>query len=137
MERFLSTRNLHAHYIRGIQEYLHKNNIGVGLPHICIAAEGLYENTILHLRYNNIVYWRTRDRKNDVGFTWMEGQHDTRRHLLENKKIPAWSKSHNPRLYHECIHSRKGTYHMSPRRDAPSLESCYYYKQIYKFTFIA
>ncbi|CAN7095319.1 unnamed protein product [Brassica rapa subsp. narinosa] len=46
MDRCLDAGNLEAHYIRGIQEYFHKNTTTVGLFHIKIAAQGLYDNGI-------------------------------------------------------------------------------------------
>ncbi|CAH8326265.1 unnamed protein product [Eruca vesicaria subsp. sativa] len=105
MDRCLAAGNFQAHYIRGIQEYFHNNDIGVGFPHLKIAAE--VEN---------------KRSKNDAGFTGMERQHETRQHLLEkHQKITPWSKSHNPRRYYERLHRSKGTYHMSRRRDATSL----------------
>ncbi|KAF8088669.1 hypothetical protein N665_0532s0032 [Sinapis alba] len=46
MERCIANGNLQAHYIHGIQEYFHHNNIDAGLQHLRIAAEGLYDVAI-------------------------------------------------------------------------------------------
>ncbi|ESQ50125.1 hypothetical protein EUTSA_v10002269mg [Eutrema salsugineum] len=44
MERCLQHRNTEVHYIKGIQEYFHRNNTNIGLHHLKSAAEGSYEN---------------------------------------------------------------------------------------------
>ncbi|CAH8356276.1 unnamed protein product [Eruca vesicaria subsp. sativa] len=107
MERCRAAGNLQAHYIHGIQKYFHNNDIG--------------EN---------------KSSKNDAGFTGMERQHQTRRHLLENIKKSL----HGVRV--TTLDATMNTYteareHITCHRDEMHLrcESCYYYKQIYKYTF--
>ncbi|CAH8346341.1 unnamed protein product [Eruca vesicaria subsp. sativa] len=46
MDVTLAAGNIEAHYVRGIQEYFHKNNATVGLAHLKIAAQGSYDNGI-------------------------------------------------------------------------------------------
>ncbi|WZY87300.1 hypothetical protein YC2023_033684 [Brassica napus] len=46
MENCLASGNLQAHYVRGIQQYFHHQNINGGLLHLQIAAEGSYEKAV-------------------------------------------------------------------------------------------
>ncbi|CAH8334508.1 unnamed protein product [Eruca vesicaria subsp. sativa] len=46
MDVTLAAGNIEAHYVRGIQEYFHKNNATVCLAHLKIAAQGSYDNGI-------------------------------------------------------------------------------------------
>ena len=46
MDLCLTAGNLEVHYLRGMQEYFQKDNIGEGLALLQIAAQGLYDNAI-------------------------------------------------------------------------------------------
>ncbi|KAL0794222.1 hypothetical protein Bca101_065599 [Brassica carinata] len=46
MDLCLSAGNLEAHYLRGMQEYIQKENITEWFVHLQIAAQGLYDNAI-------------------------------------------------------------------------------------------
>ncbi|XP_019101849.1 PREDICTED: F-box protein At2g35280-like [Camelina sativa] len=56
MEKCIASENVQALYIKGIQEYFHKNNTETGLKHLKKAAEGSYDNNIY--LYGNVKFCR-------------------------------------------------------------------------------
>ncbi|ESQ44825.1 hypothetical protein EUTSA_v10003388mg, partial [Eutrema salsugineum] len=46
MERCLLNGNAEAHYIKGIQEYFHRNNTNIGLQHLKSTAQGSYKKNM-------------------------------------------------------------------------------------------
>ncbi|CAH8325593.1 unnamed protein product [Eruca vesicaria subsp. sativa] len=136
MERCLNAGNVQAHYIRGLQEYFHHNNIAAGLPHIKIAAEGLYDNTIylyalimmcsgqqeIGRTMLDSLGWRTNKKRADTCWRNIKKSLHGVQVITLDTTTDAYREAREPITCHR--------YQMRVR-----CEHCYYYKQIYKFTF--
>ncbi|KAF8096418.1 hypothetical protein N665_0309s0044 [Sinapis alba] len=137
MDRCLASGNLHAHYIRGIQEYFHNNNVDEGLPHLRTAAEGLYDNAIY--LYGIIMLCRGetavgqsmldslgwRENKKHADTCWKRIKRSI--HGIKVIRLPS---------YTTAFMTTRATITCHPDNISDRCDTCYYYKQITKFVFI-
>ncbi|WZZ64475.1 hypothetical protein YC2023_075845 [Brassica napus] len=136
MDRCLAAGNLKAHYIRGIQEYFHKNNTSVGLSHIKIAAQGLYDNGIY--LYGMIMLCRGEEEEGKAMMEKLCWRQNTGRADRSWKNIKRSLHGVNIATldtYLTAYATTRAT--IKCHRDDINVRcaTCFYYKQITKFVF--
>ncbi|CAG7901546.1 unnamed protein product [Brassica rapa] len=137
MENCLASGNLQAHYVRGIQQYFHHQNVNGGLLHLQIAAEGLYEKAVYLYGVIMLAKGETaigqamldtlgwRQSKNRADRCWRRVKrslHGIRVTRLESYMTVYHNTRETIACHRENIHER--------------CDTCYYYKKLTKFVYM-
>lgn len=121
MENCLASGNLQAHYVRGIQQYFHYNNVHGGLPHLQIAAEGSYEKAVY--LYGVIMLSKGETAIGQAMLDtlgWRQNKNRADRCWRKIKRS-LWNKSHKTWVLHDCLPEHKGNHSMPPRQYSRAL----------------
>lgn len=137
MAKTLAHGNAEAHYIKGILEYLHRDNIDVGLQHLKEAADGSYTDSIY--LYGIIMLCRGQMEEGKTyldKLEWQQSMEIGDRCWQNIKRSLHGVRVRRLPIYMETIVAMSAIIMCNINEMENRCQHCYYYKQMTKFVFV-